>query len=175
MQRLHAAGRDHIWAYYTRNLVRPVVLSREKVDVIIGNPPWLNYNAMTVSIAAHGIGGTRARIATASGPAGSYATAPGHVAGLFFTRCCTDLYLRERRRDRHGVAPQRPANWTIHQVAQWRLWYSKPQGQGRSRSVETLPCRLEVRLWSQGWLGTWNDLEPNTFFPVPAGCLFQSA
>ena len=48
MQRLHAAGRDHIWAYYTRNLVRPVVLSREKVDVIIGNPPWLNYN-QTVS------------------------------------------------------------------------------------------------------------------------------
>ena len=32
MQRLHAAGRDHIWAYYTRNLVRPVVLSREKVE-----------------------------------------------------------------------------------------------------------------------------------------------
>ena len=40
---LHAAGRDHIWAYYTRNLVRPVVLSREKVDVVIGNPPWLIY------------------------------------------------------------------------------------------------------------------------------------
>ena len=44
IQRLHDEGRNHIWAYYTRNLVRPVALSRSKVDVIIGNPPWLNYN-----------------------------------------------------------------------------------------------------------------------------------
>ena len=43
MQRLHAEGRNHIWAYYTRNLVRPVALSRNKVDVIVGNPPWLIY------------------------------------------------------------------------------------------------------------------------------------
>ena len=33
LQRLHNEGRDHIWAYYTRNMVRPVVLSRDKVDV----------------------------------------------------------------------------------------------------------------------------------------------
>ena len=44
LQRLHSEGRNHIWAYYTRNLVRPVALSRTKVDVVIGNPPWLNYN-----------------------------------------------------------------------------------------------------------------------------------
>ena len=41
---LHASGRNHIWAYYTRNLVRPVALARRKADVIVGNPPWLNYN-----------------------------------------------------------------------------------------------------------------------------------
>ena len=39
MQRLHDRGRNHIWAYYTRNMVRPVTLSRSKVDVVIGNPP----------------------------------------------------------------------------------------------------------------------------------------
>ena len=44
LQRLHNEGRNHIWAYYTRNLVRPVALSRTRVDVVIGNPPWLNYN-----------------------------------------------------------------------------------------------------------------------------------
>ena len=43
MQRLHTEGRNHIWAYYTRNLVRPVALSRSKVDVVVGNPPWLIY------------------------------------------------------------------------------------------------------------------------------------
>ena len=29
--------RDHIWAYYTRNMVRPVALLRARVDVVIGN------------------------------------------------------------------------------------------------------------------------------------------
>ena len=44
LQRLHDDGRDHIWAYYTRNLVRPVALRADPVDVIVGNPPWLTYN-----------------------------------------------------------------------------------------------------------------------------------
>ena len=35
MEKLHSWGRDHIWAYYTRNLVRPVALGRNKVDVIV--------------------------------------------------------------------------------------------------------------------------------------------
>ena len=49
MLHLHSDGRNHIWAYYTRNLVRPVALGQAKVDVIVGNPPWINYNADTVS------------------------------------------------------------------------------------------------------------------------------
>lgn len=49
MCRLHDEGRDHIWGYYVRNLARPVWLAREKnrVDVLIGNPPWLAYRHMT--------------------------------------------------------------------------------------------------------------------------------
>ena len=39
MERLHSEGRNHIWAYYTRNLVRPVAIAQSKVDVIVGNPP----------------------------------------------------------------------------------------------------------------------------------------
>ena len=67
MQRLHSEGRNHIWAYYTRNLVRPVALSLSKVDVIVGNPPWLNYNK-TVSTFARSLRG-KARTSTASGQA----------------------------------------------------------------------------------------------------------
>ena len=47
LQGLHDKGRNHIWAYYTRNLVRPITLARNKVDVIVGNPPWINYNQTT--------------------------------------------------------------------------------------------------------------------------------
>lgn len=46
--RLHDEGRDHIWGYYVRNLARPVWLARRenRVDVLIGNPPWLAYRHM---------------------------------------------------------------------------------------------------------------------------------
>lgn len=46
---LHDTGRNHIWGYYVRNLARPFWLARDpnRVDVLIGNPPWLAYRHMT--------------------------------------------------------------------------------------------------------------------------------
>jgi SAM-dependent methyltransferase len=46
---LHDDGRDHIWGYYVRNLARPAWLARpdNRVDVLVGNPPWLAYRYMT--------------------------------------------------------------------------------------------------------------------------------
>jgi hypothetical protein len=46
--RLYDEGRDHIWSYYIRNLVRPIWLGREenRVDALVGNPPWLSYRNM---------------------------------------------------------------------------------------------------------------------------------
>ncbi|MFE9691905.1 N-6 DNA methylase [Micromonospora sp. NPDC005806] len=48
MCRLHDEGRDHIWSYYLRNLARPVWLAKDenRVDVLVGNPPWLSYRHM---------------------------------------------------------------------------------------------------------------------------------
>jgi N-6 DNA Methylase len=49
MCKLHDNDEDHIWGYYVRNLARPVWLARpdNRVDVILGNPPWLAYRFMT--------------------------------------------------------------------------------------------------------------------------------
>lgn len=46
--RLVDEGRDHVWSYYVRNLARPMWLSRpeNRVDVLVGNPPWLAYRNM---------------------------------------------------------------------------------------------------------------------------------
>lgn len=46
---LHDRGRNHIWGYYLRNLARPVALARpdNRVDALVGNPPWLSYRFMT--------------------------------------------------------------------------------------------------------------------------------
>ena len=90
MRRLHDEGRNHIWAYYTRNLVRPVALSGNKVDVIVGNPPWLNYN-QTISILRTELV-RQSKDGYGIWAGGRYATHQD-VAGLFFARC-TDLYLR---------------------------------------------------------------------------------
>lgn len=49
MCELHDENRDHIWGYYVRNLARPIWLSHaeNRVDRLIGNPPWLAYRFMT--------------------------------------------------------------------------------------------------------------------------------
>ena len=46
---LHDEGRDHIWSYYVRNLGRPwwLALPQNRVDALVGNPPWLAYRFMT--------------------------------------------------------------------------------------------------------------------------------
>ena len=46
--RLHDSGRDHVWSYYIRNLMRPLSFMRPdgQVDLLIGNPPWLSYRSM---------------------------------------------------------------------------------------------------------------------------------
>jgi len=46
---LHDGGRNHIWGYYLRNLARPLWLPRpdNRVDVLVGNPPWLSYRFMS--------------------------------------------------------------------------------------------------------------------------------
>jgi len=46
LRKLRVAGRNHIWGYVARNLTRPVWLSSpdQRVDVVIGNPPWLPYH-----------------------------------------------------------------------------------------------------------------------------------
>lgn len=48
MCRLHNEGRDHIWGYFIRNMARPMWMSREanRVDLLLGNPPWLAYRHM---------------------------------------------------------------------------------------------------------------------------------
>lgn len=52
LKELHEAGRNHIWSYYIRNAARPAWLGRDenRVDVLVGNPPWLSYRYMTSSM-----------------------------------------------------------------------------------------------------------------------------
>lgn len=52
LKELHEAGRNHIWSYYIRNAARPAWLGRDenRVDILVGNPPWLSYRYMTAAM-----------------------------------------------------------------------------------------------------------------------------
>ena len=155
LQMLHAEGRDHIWAYYTRNLVRPVALARRKVDVIVGNPPWINYNQTSSILRAELERQSKQRYGIWRG--GRYATHQD-VAGLFFTRTM-DLYLKDG--GTIGMVMPHSALQT-GQYAKWRTgrWQTRPGG-------TTLAADFGVK-------AAWDleRLEPNTFFPVPASVVF---
>ncbi len=163
LQRLRREGRDHIWAYYTRNMVRPVALARSKVDIIIGNPPWLNYNQTAdvlrtelerLSKDVYGIWA-----------GGRYATHQD-VAGLFFARS-VDLYLKQG-----GLIGMVLPHSALQagQYSKWRSgrWRSPPKGRGRKRASDfDLSVDFDPKT-------AWDleRLEPNTFFPIPSCVVF---
>lgn len=91
MCRLHDEGRDHIWGYYIRNLARPLWLSRagNRVDVLIGNPPWLAYRKMTTEMQATFKVMSETRDLWAGGELSTHQD----LSGLFAVRAC-ELYLK---------------------------------------------------------------------------------
>ena len=154
LQRLHSEGRNHIWAYFTRNLVRPVALARKKVDVIIGNPPWLNYN-QTVSTLRRELE-DQSKNLYGIWAGGRYATHQD-VAGLFFARC-VDLYLKDG-----GTL----SAWSCL-TARFRQ-VSIPSGE----PANGYPTSTASSSTSTGRPpGTWSGSSPTTFFPVPASVVF---
>ncbi len=155
MRRLHEVGRNHIWAYYTRNMVRPVALSRDKVDVLVGNPPWINYNQTVDALREGLVNLSRNRYGIWAG--GRYATHQD-VAGLFFARS-VELYLKE-----DGVIGFVLPHSALQagQYSKWRsgVWRERSSSSGVQVSF------ADKRAWDL------EGLEPNTFFPVPASVVF---
>ena len=149
LQRLHDDGRDHIWAYYTRNLVRPVALRADPVDVIVGNPPWLTYNRTEAVVREELERQSKERYGIWAG--GRYATHQD-IAGMFFARA-TELYLKP------GGQAAMVLPHSALQTGQYTKWRS---GQWGVLSVD-----LGVR---QPW--DLERIEPNNFFPVPACVVF---
>lgn len=90
-RRLHRSGRNHIWGYYIRNLIRPLWLTRgaNKVDVLVGNPPWLAYSKMTPSMQ-----GRYRTLAKERNLLGGRGVSGRDLSTLFVART-VELYLRD--------------------------------------------------------------------------------
>jgi SAM-dependent methyltransferase len=89
---LHDQHRNHIWGYYIRNLARPLEFTRgdSRMDRLVGNPPWLRYNAMHSQ--------TQADFRTVAMDLGVWSKAnlvtSQDLSATFVVRC-TQLYLAD--------------------------------------------------------------------------------
>ena len=160
MKALHAVGRDHVWAYYLRNMTRPAVIANEKVDVIIGNPPWLAYNqsAGVIREELRALSQDLYRIW-----AGGRNAANQDVSTLFFCRVM-DLYLKPGGMI-GMVVPHSALRSGQH--LKWRLGYYEAKPQPRSRQRRAVSADFAAkRPWDL------KNLIPNDFFPITAGVAF---
>ncbi|MDA2916737.1 N-6 DNA methylase [Nitrospinae bacterium AH_259_B05_G02_I21] len=92
IRKLQAAGRDHIWGYVARNLVRPIWLSsrEQQADVIVGNPPWLSYRFMSGDMQKRFREECKERSLWAGGQVATHQD----LSGYFFARTA-ELYLKD--------------------------------------------------------------------------------
>ena len=91
LRALRRAGRNHIWGFVARNLVRPAWLSRddERADVVIGNPPWLSYGFMSRETQTQFRDECRRRGIWTGGSYAKYQD----LSAYFFARCI-ELYFK---------------------------------------------------------------------------------
>ena len=156
MRELHAADRNHVWAYYIRNMIRPAVIAEDKVDRIIGNPPWLTYNQSTDII--------RKELRKMSAEryqiwAGGQLAPHQDMATLFYTRCA-ELYARPGAQ--LGMILPHSALRT-GQHLKWRSGSYRQKG-GRNAPIIGLDLR-DQEPWDL------DNVVPD-FFPMPASVVF---
>ena len=156
MKELHAADRNHVWAYYIRNMIRPAVIAEEKVDRIIGNPPWLTYGQSADIIRTELRDMSEKRYQIWAG--GNLATHQD-IATLFYTRCA-ELYA-EVGATIGMVMPHSALRTGQH--LKWRTGSYKQKG---GRNAPSIGLNLRI---NEPW--DLDNLIPD-FFPMPASVVF---
>ena len=140
---LHRAGRDGIWPFVLRNLVRPLWLSRpgQQADVLLGNPPWVAFR--------HLAPGMQQRLREASQRMNLWqggALSPTQDLSAFFTMRAAQLYLQ-----RGGLIA-------------FVLPYGALNGQGYAGLRFGDGRDVQIR-WDEAWSF---DEKVRPLFPVPA-------
>jgi len=157
---LDRSGRDHIWGFVTRNLVRPIWLAQnsQKVNVVIGNPPWLSYRFMDGEMQKR----FREECQACGIWAGGKVATHQDMSGYFFVRA-VELYLKANGK----IAFVMPyASMTRKQFEGFRKGlYGASQRRGSRLVYATVQ-----------FTGAWvlsDDVQP--LFPVPSCVLFANS
>ncbi len=161
MSALHDGNRDHVWAYYLRNMTRPRVISDDKVDAIIGNPPWLTYDqsADIIREELRSMSQNRYQIW-----AGGRNSPHQDVATLFYLRVA-ELYLKPL--GKIGMVLPHSVLRTGHHLKFRNACYEQKRA-GRSR-IPRQAISLDFSL-KPPW--DLDNLDPNTFFPIASCVVF---
>ena len=156
MKDLHAADRNHVWAYYIRNMIRPAVIAEDKVDRIIGNPPWLTYgqSADIIREELRGMSENRYQIW-----AGGKLAPHQDIATLFYTRCA-ELYAKNDAVI--GMVMPHSALRT-GQHLKWRSGTYRRKG---NRNAQSINVNFRVH---EPW--DLDNVSPD-FFPMPSSVVF---
>ena len=156
MKELHAADRNHVWAYYIRNMIRPAVIAEQKVDRIIGNPPWLTYgqSADIIREELRGMSEKRYQIW-----AGGKLAPHQDIATLFYTRCA-ELYAKV-----NAVIGMVLPHSALRS-GQHLKWRSGHYRQRIRRNAPSVSLNLRIH---EPW--DLDNVVPD-FFPMPASVVF---
>ena len=156
MRELHAAGRNHVWAYYIRNMIRPAVIAEEKVDRIIGNPPWLTYgqSADIIREELRGMSEQRYQIW-----AGGKLAPHQDIATLFYTRCA-ELYAKD------GAVIGMVLPHSALRSGQHLKWRGGTYRRKGDRNAPSVNVNFKVE---EPW--DLDNVAPD-FFPMPASVVF---
>ena len=161
MQALHDNDRDHVWAYYLRNMTRPRVISENKVDAIIGNPPWLTYDQSADIIREELRAMSQARYQIWAGGKNS---PHQDVATLFYCRAA-ELYLKPG--GKIGMVLPHSVLRTGHHLKFRNACYEAKLPRGSRAARQALSFDFSVkRPWDLAELG------PNNFFPITSCVVF---
>ena len=156
MKDLHAADRNHVWAYYIRNMIRPAVIAEDKVDRIIGNPPWLTYgqSADIIREELRSMSENRYQIW-----AGGKLAPHQDIATLFYTRCA-ELYAK------NGTVIGMVLPHSALRTGQHLKWRGGTYRRKRDRNAQSINVNFRVH---EPW--DLDNVVPD-FFPMPASVVF---
>lgn len=160
---LRGHGRDHIWGFAARNLVRPIWLAQqqERPDVIVGNPPWLSYRYMTREVQS----AFRSECQELRIWVGGKVATHQDLSAYFFVRCA-ELYLRPGG---HIAFVMPYAAMTRQAFAGFRNGAFPRQLRARGKGRQGTLGDLTTLKFTNAWALT-DAVQP--LFPVPSCVLF---
>ena len=127
------ARRNHVWSWYIGNLVQPIRLTEQPPSRMIGNPPWVVYNAMSHNPERQDA--FRHHAGQRGVWAGANLATQNDLAATFVATC-VDYYLKPGGKFGFVLpyAALRARHWAPFRTGDWSL----PEAAGRGRTLTDL-------------------------------------